>query len=129
MTVRFHEAPHTVAQLYGLPHGILRAFNTILYENEFQNPQIFQQTISLYPEQSTLKHGKKVPSSMGPIMSGICCEVIVALLILALICPLTMISEKWFLMLLQQCLLPSSSTGCPITHGIHCKNPPKRSVS
>jgi hypothetical protein len=51
---RFYEAPHTVAQLYGLPHGILRAFNTILYENEFQNPQIFQQTISLYPEQSTL---------------------------------------------------------------------------
>jgi hypothetical protein len=42
---RFYEAPHTVAQLYGLPHGILRAFNTILYENVFQNPQIFQQTI------------------------------------------------------------------------------------
>jgi hypothetical protein len=39
---------HTVAQLYGVPHGIL-------YENEFQNPkQIFQQTISLFPEQSTL---------------------------------------------------------------------------
>jgi hypothetical protein len=32
---KFHEAPHTVAQLYGLP-------------------QIFQQTISLFPEQSTL---------------------------------------------------------------------------
>jgi hypothetical protein len=26
----------------------------MLYENEFQNPQIFQQTISLFPEQSTL---------------------------------------------------------------------------
>jgi hypothetical protein len=37
-----------------LPHGILHVFNTILYENEFQNPQIFQQTISLFPEQSTL---------------------------------------------------------------------------
>jgi hypothetical protein len=37
-----------------LPHGILRVFNTILYENEFQNPQIFQQTISLFHEQSTL---------------------------------------------------------------------------
>jgi hypothetical protein len=47
-------APHTVAQLYGLPHGILHVFNTILYENLFQNPQIFQQTISLFPEQSTL---------------------------------------------------------------------------
>jgi hypothetical protein len=37
-----------------LPHGLLHTFNTILYENEFQNPQIFQQTISLFPEQSTL---------------------------------------------------------------------------
>jgi hypothetical protein len=43
-----------VAQLYGVPHGILGVFNNILYENEFQNPQIFQQTISLFPEQSTL---------------------------------------------------------------------------
>jgi hypothetical protein len=29
-------------------------FNTILYENEFQNPQIFQQTISPFPEHLTL---------------------------------------------------------------------------
>jgi hypothetical protein len=37
-----------------LYHGPI--FNTILYENEFQNPQIFQQTIciSLFLEQSTL---------------------------------------------------------------------------
>jgi hypothetical protein len=28
--------------LYGLPHGILHVFNTILYENEFQNPQILK---------------------------------------------------------------------------------------
>jgi hypothetical protein len=42
------------AQQYGVPHWILRVFNTILYKNEFQNPQIFQQTISLFPEQSTL---------------------------------------------------------------------------
>jgi hypothetical protein len=47
--------PHTVAQLYGLPHGLLRVFNTILFKNEFQNPQIFQQTISHFPEQSTLE--------------------------------------------------------------------------
>jgi hypothetical protein len=46
--------PTTVAQLYGWPHGILHVFNTILHQNEFQNPQIFQQTISLFPEQSTL---------------------------------------------------------------------------
>jgi hypothetical protein len=25
--------------MYGVPHGILRVFNSILYENEFQNPQ------------------------------------------------------------------------------------------
>jgi hypothetical protein len=31
----------------------LGVFNAIFYENEFQNPQIFQQTISLFPEQST----------------------------------------------------------------------------
>jgi hypothetical protein len=37
----------TVAQLYRLPHGILRVFNTILYENEFQNPQILKQTNAL----------------------------------------------------------------------------------
>jgi hypothetical protein len=37
-----------------VPDGILRVSNTILYENKFQNPQIFQQTISLFPEQSTL---------------------------------------------------------------------------
>jgi hypothetical protein len=52
--LKFHEAPHTVAQLFGVPHGILGVFNTILYENEFQNPQIFQQTISLFPKHSTL---------------------------------------------------------------------------
>jgi hypothetical protein len=37
-----------------LPNGILRVFNPILCENKYQNPQIFQQTISLFPEQSTL---------------------------------------------------------------------------
>jgi hypothetical protein len=48
--VKFHEAPHTVAQLYGLPRGIIR------------NPQIFQQTISLFPEHSTF---------LGPQMANI----------------------------------------------------------
>jgi hypothetical protein len=37
-------------------YGILRVFKTILYENELQNPQIFQQTISLFPEHSTLDY-------------------------------------------------------------------------
>jgi hypothetical protein len=44
----------TDAQLYGVPRGILGVFNTILYENEIQNPQIFQQTISPFPEHSSL---------------------------------------------------------------------------
>jgi hypothetical protein len=43
-----------VGQLYCVPHGILGVFNTILYKNEFQNPQIFPQTISLFPDHSTL---------------------------------------------------------------------------
>jgi hypothetical protein len=53
-SVKFHEATHIVRQLYGVPHGILHVFSTILYENEFQNPQIFQQTISLFLDHSTL---------------------------------------------------------------------------
>jgi hypothetical protein len=32
----------------------IQSSKTILYENVFQNPQIFQQTISLFPEHSTL---------------------------------------------------------------------------
>jgi hypothetical protein len=46
--------PIQLPNYMGLPHVILHVFNTILYEKEFQNPQIFQQTISLFPEQSTL---------------------------------------------------------------------------
>jgi hypothetical protein len=47
--------PHTVAHNYmGCLMEFLGVFNTIYYKNEFQNPQIFQQTISLFPEQSTL---------------------------------------------------------------------------
>jgi hypothetical protein len=34
---------YKVGQLYVVPHGILRVFIIILYENEFQNPQIFHQ--------------------------------------------------------------------------------------
>jgi hypothetical protein len=30
-----------------LPHGILHVFNTILYENEFQNPQILMDTLEI----------------------------------------------------------------------------------
>jgi hypothetical protein len=34
--------------------NLSRVLNVILYENEFQNPQIFHQIISLFPEHSTL---------------------------------------------------------------------------
>jgi hypothetical protein len=34
-----------------VPHGV---FNTILYENEFQNPQVFHQHLRFSPECSTL---------------------------------------------------------------------------
>jgi hypothetical protein len=37
-----------------VPHGILRIFNTILYKNKFQNPQIFRRTHGLFPEQSAI---------------------------------------------------------------------------
>jgi hypothetical protein len=38
---------HAVAQLYGLPHGRLYVFKTILYENEFQNPKILMDTLEI----------------------------------------------------------------------------------
>jgi WD40 repeat protein len=41
------EAPHTVAQLYLRLHWILQVFNTILYENEFQNPKILMDTLEI----------------------------------------------------------------------------------
>jgi hypothetical protein len=52
--VKFHEAPHIATQPYGVHHGILRVFNTILNENEFQYPQIFHQHLRFSPEHSTL---------------------------------------------------------------------------
>jgi hypothetical protein len=43
-----------VAQLYGMSHGTLQVFILILYENAFQNPELFPTQVSLSPEQSTL---------------------------------------------------------------------------
>jgi hypothetical protein len=61
-------------------YGILHVFNIILYENEFQNPQIFQQNISIFPEQSTLAtwSARGPPSSINRIIlqqcsSTFCC--------------------------------------------------------
>jgi hypothetical protein len=42
------------ATVWNASWNLSRVFNTILYKSEFQNPQIFQQTISLFPEHSTL---------------------------------------------------------------------------
>jgi hypothetical protein len=50
---------HT-AQLYGVPHRILRVFNTILYENEFQNPQISsERSVLLYLKSRQSLKGNK----------------------------------------------------------------------
>jgi hypothetical protein len=37
-----------------VPHGILQVFIIILYENVFQNPEVFPTQVSLSPKQSTL---------------------------------------------------------------------------
>jgi hypothetical protein len=37
-----------------VPRGLLEIFKTILYENEFQNPQVFHQHLRFSPERSTL---------------------------------------------------------------------------
>jgi hypothetical protein len=62
-----------------VPYGILGVFNTILYEKEFQNPQIFQQTIILFPEQSTEHFKNKLSGNYYgiweycPIFAILCC--------------------------------------------------------
>jgi hypothetical protein len=37
-----------------MPHGTLQVFIIILYENVFQNPELFRTQVSLSPEHSTL---------------------------------------------------------------------------
>jgi hypothetical protein len=58
IVLKTHQVPiYTVAQLYAIwvaSWNFKSLLNTILYENEFQIPQILQQTISLFPEQYTL---------------------------------------------------------------------------
>jgi hypothetical protein len=54
LRVKFHEATHIVGQLYRVPHETLQVFIIILYENVFQNPQLFRTQVSLSPKQSTL---------------------------------------------------------------------------
>jgi hypothetical protein len=41
--------------VYGMPHGTLQVFIIILYDNVFQNPELFRTQVSLSPEQSTLE--------------------------------------------------------------------------
>jgi hypothetical protein len=48
---KFHDA--VAQQLHGVTHGILQVFNTILYKNEFQNPQSFHQPVTFSPKRST----------------------------------------------------------------------------
>jgi hypothetical protein len=44
----------SLAQLYGVLHAILQVFIIIVYENVFQNPELFRTQVSLSTEQSTL---------------------------------------------------------------------------
>jgi hypothetical protein len=53
-----HHIYHVVGQLYRVPHGILQVFIIKLYENVFQNPEIFPTHVSLSPKQSTLQFSK-----------------------------------------------------------------------
>jgi hypothetical protein len=41
-----------VGQLYGVPYRIIQVIGTILYKNEFQNPQIFHLHVKFSPERS-----------------------------------------------------------------------------
>jgi hypothetical protein len=41
-------------QDFGVPHAILQVCIILLYENVFQNPELFPTQVSLSPEQSTL---------------------------------------------------------------------------
>jgi hypothetical protein len=50
--------PHIVAQLYGVPHGILPVLIIILDENEFSKSSIFFSQVSLSPEHFTLSSQK-----------------------------------------------------------------------
>jgi hypothetical protein len=52
--LREARAPHIVGQRHGVPQVILQVFIIMLYENVFQNPELFRTQVSLSPEQSTL---------------------------------------------------------------------------
>jgi hypothetical protein len=46
-----------------MPHVTLQVFIIILYENVFQNPELFRTQVSLSPEQSTLGHQLQIYSN------------------------------------------------------------------
>jgi hypothetical protein len=48
------KAPHIVGQRHGVLQVILQVFIIMLYENVFQNPELFPTQVSLSPEHSTL---------------------------------------------------------------------------
>jgi hypothetical protein len=45
---------YVVGQRHGVPQVILKVFIIMLYENVFQNPELFTTQVSLYPEHPTL---------------------------------------------------------------------------
>jgi hypothetical protein len=48
-----------------VPHGILKVFIIILYENVFQNPELFPTQVSLSSEHSTLEVTKVDSREIG----------------------------------------------------------------
>jgi hypothetical protein len=54
MTRKFHETPQISGQQYGVPHGVPRVFINSYDENVFKILKFLRQTLSLFPEQSTL---------------------------------------------------------------------------
>jgi hypothetical protein len=44
-----------VRQRHGVPQVIFQVFVIMLYENVFQNPELFPTQVSLSPEKSTLQ--------------------------------------------------------------------------
>jgi hypothetical protein len=49
-----NEAPHIVGQRHWVPQGIFSVFIIPLYENVFQNPELFRTQVSLSHKQYNL---------------------------------------------------------------------------
>jgi hypothetical protein len=69
LLLKLMAVPHAILRVFVVPHAILRVFNTILYENEFQNPQFFYHTVrfSTHPVRPLLKYFNSVIEKLAHI--------------------------------------------------------------